>query len=309
MSVKDWSKKKKLAIFIPLVFILVVVLGFLSFIFYILGYNDHPKATYDVSTKAASDEITIMNFNVRCVSIDDVGDMSWFKRAPYVIEHIAKNEPDIICFQEVSQIHKGYFDEALKGYGYVLKYRNKGYAESTPIYYNKSKFDLVEDGGFWLSNTPKKQSKDWGSSTYRICTYVVLKEKSTGKQFAVFNTHLDHKSEEARINGIQVVLNKIEELGSIPAMLTGDMNDYINSPTIDFADINFDNSRLVALDTTSGPQKTWHDFGRESKNNTEIDFIFASKNDFIINQYRVLNEGLDIYPSDHYAVRVKFKLK
>ena len=45
-------------------------------------------------------------------------------------------------------------------------------------------------------------SKDWGAAHYRICSYVILKDNTTGKEFVVFNTHLDHESEEARINGI-----------------------------------------------------------------------------------------------------------
>ena len=54
--------------------------------------------------------------------------------------------------------------------------------------------------------------------------FEVLKDNATEKEFVVFNTHLDHVSDEARINGIKVVLDKIAEFGSLPAVIMGDFN-------------------------------------------------------------------------------------
>ena len=52
----------------------------------------------------------------------------------------------------------------------------------------KELYSIKRVGFIGLSETPEKMSKDWGSEHYRICVYVVLKDKASGKEFAVFNT-------------------------------------------------------------------------------------------------------------------------
>ena len=47
----------------------------------------------------------------------------------------------------------------------------------------------------------------------------------------MFNTHLDHISDEARINGIRVVLDKIAQFGGKPSIIMGDFNAKENSET------------------------------------------------------------------------------
>lgn len=287
----------------------IAILGFSTFIFYILGFNDHPSITYDVSTKSASEDITVMNFNVRCVAPQDVGDKSWFVRAPLVMKQISQTEPDIICFQEVTQIHQGYLDNALQGYGSVYKYRNKGYAESTPIYYSSAKFKLIDSGGFWLSETPDKQSKGWGAANYRVCVYAILEQLSNGERLVVFNTHLDHESELARINGIQLVLEKIAEFGNYPSMLIGDMNSYAGSTTYKSATESFVDSRTVAEQTMDS--FTFNDWGEDKSLEAygAIDFCFLSKSDFNVSEYSVLNQKVDgKYASDHFALKIVMSL-
>lgn len=51
----------------------------------------------------------------------------------------------------------------------------------------------------------------------------------------MFNTHLDHISDEARINGIRVVLDKIAQFGGKPSIIMGDFNAKENSETYKMA--------------------------------------------------------------------------
>ena len=86
----------------------------------------------------------------------------------------------------------------LQGYDSVITFRDEStFSEGCPVFYRTDLYDLIDKGSFWLSETPEKMSKDWDSACYRICSYVILKEKQTGLEFVVFNTHLDHVSEEA----------------------------------------------------------------------------------------------------------------
>jgi hypothetical protein len=47
----------------------------------------------------------------------------------------------------------------------------------------------------------------------------------TGSPFLVFNTHLDHMSQEARLEGLKLILSRITTLSmGLPAVLLGDFN-------------------------------------------------------------------------------------
>ena len=180
-------------------------------------------------------------------------------------------------------------------------------SEGCPIFWRTDKFEKVDSGSFWLSETPDVMSKDWGSEHYRICVYVILREISTGKEFAVFNTHLDHTSDVARINGIQVVLDKIAEFGDLPAYLMGDMNAKSDSETIESTKDAFDDAMIAAGITEETP--TFHGWG-EAKDPRRIDYILISKGDADVLEYNVVNNlHGDAYSSDHASIYIRTKLK
>ena len=250
-----------------------------------------------------------MSANVRCYAPDDLFKKSWFYRADLLIEDVNSVKPDIIGFQEVSILHYGYLQKAMPDYDSELMYRDNWIlSEGCPIFYRTDKYEKIDSGSFWLSETPEVMSKDWGAAHYRICTYVILKDKISGREFVVFNTHLDHVSEEARINGIQVVLDKIEEFGGLPAFLMGDLNAYPDEETILFTHESFDDAHVIAEKRDDGA--TFHKWGTKSDGNDKrIDYIMISKGDATVSEYRIVNNKHgDAYSSDHYSVYIKVKL-
>ena len=263
---------------------------------------------FDITENFDSSCITAVCSNLRCVSAGDKGKRSWYFRAPLLLRTIIDQKPDIIGCQECMCIHYDYLTSALKGYGSFVEYREKGrYPESCPIFYNKAKFELIKNGTFWLSKTPEKMSKDWNSACYRICSYAILRQKSDGRELAVFNTHLDHISEEARINGINVILSKLKEFGSMPCVIMGDFNSFEDSETYKAAASLFDDAKYRTADTDSGA--TYQGYG-ENLNDGNIDFFFVSKEGIDILQYKVIRTTYDgVYPSDHFPIRLKFRLQ
>ena len=255
-----------------------------------------------------TDEITLMSCNVRCYAPDDLFEKSWFYRAKLIAETIDQVQPDIIGFQEVTWLHLGYLQDVMPGYDSTILYRDDFVlAEGCPIFYRTDKFELVDKGGFWLSETPDVMSKDWDSACYRVCSYTILKQKATGKEFVVFNTHLDHVSDLARINGIQVVLDKIQEFGDVPAFLMGDFNAKPGSDTLNAVTEHFDDSQVVAPITMESC--TYQKWG-EKLDSVRIDYIVASKGKTEILEYGVCKNVFDgVYPSDHFPIFVKAKLK
>ena len=282
--------------------LLVIAIGVVFF--YVPSYllND---AKVELSSEE-TDTITVMSTNVRFYNPLDFLKQSWFYRASLIIDDVNAVKPDIIGFQEATFIHYNYLTKSMPGYASEMAYRDDFIlSEGCPIFYRTDKFELVDSGSFWLSETPEVMSKDWGSEHYRICVYVILEELDTGKKFAVFNTHLDHVSDEARINGIKVVLDKISEFGDLPAILMGDLNAKDDSVTMKSAYESFDDAMKVAEVSEDTP--TYHNWGN-FENAKRIDYILTSKGDATVSDYHVLDNCHDgVYSSDHASIYAKIR--
>ena len=244
--------------------------------------------------------ITIMSCNVRCLSPLDLGSKSWFYRADLLMGDIKGEAPGIIGFQEATVWQYDYLVETLDGYDSVITYRDDSViAEGCPIFYHKELYDLVDKGSFWLSETPEVMSKDWGAAHYRICSYVILTEKSSGKDFVVFNTHLDHVSDEARIKGIGVVLDKIAQFGGLPAVIMGDFNAQEGSETYQSVTQYFTDACHAAGVTPGYTYQNWGDMDSAKR----IDYFMISRTGFTVLDYTVVPAVHDgVYASDHCPI-------
>ncbi len=244
--------------------------------------------------------ITIMSCNVRCLSPLDLGSKSWFYRADLLMGDIEGEAPGIIGFQEATVWQYDYLVETLDGYDSVITYRDDSViAEGCPIFYHKELYDLVDKGSFWLSETPEVMSKDWGAAHYRICSYVILTEKSSGKDFVVFNTHLDHVSDEARIKGIGVVLDKIAQFGGLPAVIMGDFNAQEGSETYQSVTQYFTDACHAAGVTPGYTYQNWGDMASAKR----IDYFMISRTGFTVLDYAVVPAVHDgVYASDHCPI-------
>ena len=255
----------------------------------------------------SSGSVTMMSCNVRCLTPLDLGKKSWFYRADLLMDDIESAAPGIIGFQEATSWQYHYLVDCLPGYDSVITYRDNSIAsEGCPIFYNTSLYTLVDKGSFWLSETPDEMSKDWGAACYRICSYVILKDNASGKEFVVFNTHLDHVSDEARINGIQVVLDKIAAFGSLPSVIMGDFNAVEGSKTYESVTSNFLDARYETENTVdSYTYQSWGNLEKAKR----LDYFMISKTGFTVNRYTVLPALHDgVYASDHCPIVLNITL-
>ena len=297
---------KKLLITIS--FLLLAIL----FVWALLMFWDYPhyireKESVQMSQTAAPGEVRIMNYNLRCLSPLDLGKKNWFYRADLIVDSIGKEAPGIIGFQEVTTWQYDYLCETLTGFDSVITYRDEAFnSEGCPIFYQTGLYTLIDKGSFWLSETPDVMSKDWGAAHYRICSYVILKDNATEKEFVVFNTHLDHVSDEARINGIGVVLDKITEFGGLPAVLMGDLNAEESSETYRSATGHFLDAKYQTENTmTSCTYQNWG----EALDRDCIDYVMVSFSGFTVNSYKVVTDTYDgVYTSDHFPLSVSLTL-
>ncbi len=301
--------KKSLKILLSVVaVILVLTITFLASFYWYYPHYKEMKKEIAIQEIYRENELRVMSCNVRCISPTDFSKKSWFYRADLIMQGIEKEQPSVIGFQEATKWQYSYLCDTLSSYDSVITYRDDAFnSEGCPIFYRSDMYTLIDKGSFWLSETPDVMSKSWGAQFNRVCSYVILKDNATGTEFVVFNTHLSHISDEARINGIQVVLDKIAEFGSKPAVLMGDLNAKEDSKTYKSATNNFYDAKYQTENTMTSC--TYQDWG-EQLDRECIDYVMISKQGLKVNSYKVVTDTYDgVYSSDHFPLSVSISFK
>lgn len=185
-----------------------------------------------LSCVAVEPEPTLLRcctFNIRLKNDgDDKAGFGWNVRRDRVANYIREKAIDVVGMQEV--LHPQLLDllERLPQYDSVGVGRADGKTrgEYSPIFFLKDKFEVLDKGNFWLSETPDVPgSKGWDAAIERIASYAKLKDKATGKIFMAVNTHFDHVGVMARRESAKLIMRKIQEIvGNRPAVVTGDFN-------------------------------------------------------------------------------------
>ncbi len=262
-----------------------------------------------------NEPINAMSFNIRYDNPED-GPQNWHHRKENVVRMINFYDLDIIGMQEVLVGQLNYLETNLKQYKTVGVGREDGKekGEFSPIFYRKDRFKELKSGSFWLSETPQMVSKGWDAALERIATWVVLKDKTSGREFIFMNTHFDHIGDIARIESAKLLKNKSIELAEdLPLILTGDFNLVPESEGIKTLIESDGKNTLVnsssVADITYGPDWTTCGFdNRPFHERKVIDYIFV-KGIKKVDKYAVLSEMLnDIFLSDHCPVLAQIKL-
>ncbi|SFC98881.1 endonuclease/exonuclease/phosphatase family protein [Algibacter pectinivorans] len=263
-------------------------------------------------TAIKSQNLSVMTYNIRLDVATD-GENAWNNRSQFLSSQILFYSPDILGVQEARPNQMADLKSALldyKAFGIGRDGGEKG--EFSSVFYNSKKVKVEYQNTFWLSNTPNKVSKGWDAAYPRICTYGLFTTLSNNQKIWVFNTHLDHKGEEAQKQGMQLILNKIEELNTqnYPVIIMGDFNVEPNSDLINNLKHSMQDSKEIAK-VTFGPNGTFNGFKFADPVTRRIDYIMLSKNSGIrVEKYGVLSSNVNLkYPSDHFPVYVQLNLE
>ena len=301
-----------LCVLIVLIVAVVGVFGAMGYYSYI-GIPDKAEAP----AIAEDDSLVIMSANIRrrekFINFNkmDMGTHRWWKRAQYYLENIKTVVPDILGAQEVQAGQYEFLTEHLVGYGSVVAYRDKKGArsESCPIFYNEKRFELLDSGTFWLSDTPDQMSKYEESDEYRITTFVKLKDKSTGITIAVYNTHPDWTSVEARIKQLSVTAERAKASGADKIVILGDLNSERTLPGGNEGLAPIENF-LKDSKTFAGMQDygaTFNGYDMDPDGPMGLDYIFLPEDTTVLAVGKVDKVYGGVYPSDHYPIWAKVK--
>ncbi len=250
-----------------------------------------------------ADATRVMSFNLRCAD-DPEGSID--NRSQISVEIINQYAPDSFGIQEATPKWLRILDKEVGDrYARVGESRDffGPFSEYNCVYYLKDKYNLIDSGTFWLSETPyKKYSVDYDSLCRRIASWAVLEDKETGKTYTHINTHLDHGKESTRDAQCKVLLAEMAKLQTKGVVaITGDFNTYSDGDVYASMLEGADDVALTAKTTDSGI--TYHNYGKKKdEGQGAIDFIFVTK-DTPVDVYKVIRDTVqEMYPSDHYPI-------
>lgn len=259
--------------------------------------------------------LTVMSFNLRVDGFDGP-DLAWALRKEGAAEAIRKHGADIVGTQEGTYPMIVALMELLPEYNWVGVGRNGGLSgEFMAVIYRKDRFEVIQVDHFWLSETPDVPgSRLPGVGNPRMVTWVQFKDLTTGAEFLLYNTHLDHESQYAREFGAQMLFYHVAlttRAWGLPAIVTGDMNAPPSNPAIHILMGTAEGSPLL-YDAAEFLRKqgvavgaTFHGY-RGTLEGEPIDYIFHTPD------LEVLAFGVETspfggrYPSDHYPVWARF---
>lgn len=277
-------------------------------------------------------EIRVMTYNIRYDNPED-GKNSWKYRRDMAAGIFGFHHVHIAGLQEVLLNQMSDLKERLPEYGFIGVGREDGKSEGefAPVVYLKARFEPMDKGVFWLSETPYIcGSMGWDAACTRIATWAKFNDKYTGKVLFFFNTHFDHVGTAAMRNSAYLLKDMVHKIaGKNPAIITGDFNNTEDSEVYailvgknsdeEVSSNSFKDSKYESIHGHYGSNISFHDFEAAeyfyftsmqpevkdkhhmSKMET-IDYIFV-KNEIQVVHHGNLSDTWDgKYPSDHMPV-------
>lgn len=257
--------------------------------------------------------LNVATFNIRYANPND-GANVWDNRKDWVCQSMDFFDVDVFGAQEVIASQLADMVERLPDYAHVGIGRNGGTeGEFCPVFYKKTLFELMDDGTFWLSETPEKvNSQGWDAALPRIVTWVKLKVKSSGKEFYFFNTHFDHRGRRAQLESAKLLKQRIKTIvGDLPFVVTGDFNF---SPSFEAYAILTEKGKPTDIDIIDtkgiaergyGPSYTFNGFALEpDKGRERIDYVFCSNEVSVHKHHTFDGQRGKNYVSDHFPIIV-----
>ena len=245
-------------------------------------------------------------------------------RAPMLNQMLDGELPDVVGLQECSAPWRAWLGEHLNPKYACVGNHTKATGEAGYILYLKNKFQVLENGFFWLAEgAPQAPVVGWDAKFDRICCWALFECLQCGKRFLFLDTHLDHEGSIARPNQAIVILEQIKELTELagrkygikdcPVILVGDMNSRPDSEAYAVYTSYLNDARVHSKGNTLPDEistSPWFWYCESEadycRNFHIIDYIFTSSN-VTVQNYGMIHTCTNLCPygayiSDHNAV-------
>ena len=264
-----------------------------------------------------ADTLRVTCFNIRLLTPKD-GPNHWEARRDIFFEALTKGDPDLIGLQEVVHAQAEEIRAKLTAHDFVGVGRDDGKqkGEYAPVMYKRDRFEKLDEGHIWLSETPDVPgSKGWDAKLPRIASWAKLKDKRAGDRTLLFmNAHFDHLGKVARLESAKLLHRRATEIAAgLPVVITGDFNTTEDDePYRAFVNpARNDGLKLIdayrAVHPKRSPEEASFGGFKGIRTGSRIDWILHTRD------FEPLSAEIDTmnkdgrYPSDHYPVRGELK--
>jgi len=256
--------------------------------------------------------LDVMSYNIRCGYCEKPDDINhWSKRKTLVAKVIRKNRPDLVGLQEAELFQVRDLVALLADYDWIGVGRDDGKekGESNAILFRKARYELLTQETLWLSPTPDQIGKGWDAALNRTVSIIRLRDRHSGKEFFLFNTHFDHLGQQARIESSKLIVSLEESLaGDLPVIVTGDLNLTMKNEAYPIIVGQLRDAEQASASPAKGGSVSFNDFGKSFQPDFKIDFIFVN-NSFDVLSHRIITKRYrGRYPSDHYPIQARLRM-
>jgi endonuclease/exonuclease/phosphatase family metal-dependent hydrolase len=224
----------------------------------------------------------------------------WPLRKQAMAKVLAGTKPDILCVQEALDAQANYLTELMPTHRRVGVGRDDGNTagEHCAILFDRTRFEELGGGTFWLEEPADRPATDFRIGPKRICTWVRLRDRQTGRAFRLYNLH-QYLTEQARVQAARIVLARIDEGDPSDAIVvTGDFNA---TPETQDRQL-FEVVGLVPSARGSGVTAnlpTYQFYGIRLR---RLDDILVDRSWRVLDQYVIDAKPDNTFPSDHFGV-------
>ncbi len=250
--------------------------------------------------------LCVMTFNLRYAS--PTPPHSWSERRPVMRNCIRQVAPDVFGTQEGLYPQLQDLKADLPEYDWIGLGRDGGSrGEFMAVFYRRERLDPVAYDHFWLSDTPDVMgSTTWGNSNRRMVTWVRFRERSSGREFYFWNTHLDHQIELARQKGAALIKERVARINDgLPTLLVGDFNAAAGRSKayeILVEPGGFTDTWTLAAARVNERLSTFHGFEKPVEQGERIDWILA-RGEVTVSKIEIVTCSENGQaPSDHFPV-------
>ncbi|MDF9827153.1 endonuclease/exonuclease/phosphatase family metal-dependent hydrolase [Ereboglobus sp. PH5-10] len=260
--------------------------------------------------------VRVLSANIRFpLAADNGTGNEWQLRKELARDVLLAQDADIICFQEFRKQHHEFLKDYFPGHDHAGFVDGPDERKANMVFYSKKRFEKIAIDGVFLSPTPDVyRSKFEESASVRNVTRLHLRDRKTGRELMIWNTHFDHKYQAGRDKQAAALVEQIKKHpADIPQIITGDFNCPAKTQAIKTIKAGGFIDTYTALHGSADPGYTYHNFKGHNygKTHGKIDFVFC--NDAlrptvteIIRDNRTV-DGVRRYPSDHYFISAEFE--
>lgn len=265
--------------------------------------------------------LKVMTFNLRFAGGND-GWNSWRYRKDHVAEIINRYHPVLLGTQEGLKDQLAELAQLLEHPYARFGVEREENGEFEQIFYDTNVLELLENGDFWLSETPETAgTKGWDAACVRLVTWGKFRVHATQQELFFFNTQLDHVGPESRAQGSRLLWRRMRAIAgaTAPLFVVGDFNTYRHTETYSYFTQDADGPKLLEawpeakekIGTVSYTYHGWAGVDNDGERGAvvaanHIDWIFYRPTMPVLST-EVITEARDgRYPSDHYPIQAEF---